>query len=466
MCENNWYRPLIIISTILLLMFTTGFPTACRRGGRPSGDSVIKLFGKGDSISDTTISRTGLRACIAPRNAIEIYIDASGSMKGFLTPPSGTKSAYVDFINALAAYLASKCSEDDSYWYSFGTSTQRMFPDALDAIRYSKFYCEDSTQLGPLIQGFSGRSDSEIPKAIVIITDGIQSTPEGSDFTKVVRGVAQWLGRGFNFEILLFKSDFQGHVYSETGRNNGLYDLGEYKSTDYGPRPFYCYVFSVTSDWGKNLMTVLQSHSTFSCNLLNFPSVLFATSVPELEIPETISVNERNPLREYGSEKNVKFLYPTGKKERSLPGELIANITLRVQSGVPDFIFNPRNLHIQVECMEVDSNKKVDFPLVNLTDVFPDSIIHLSAGTFKVRHKYLFDDVGRVGWVAYHIMILPTDATFGPPNWIDEWSTSSDLSPSDFSKSLYFKEFITNIMMSTQFRKQCLADFHVTIKRR
>jgi hypothetical protein len=458
------HRSLILISMILLVMFTIVSSITCGRRNRPSGKEVKKTIE--ESFPNDSIEPP---IPIVPRKAIEVYIDASGSMQGFLNSPGGSQSTqYIDFVTALAAYLASICSEDSSYWYSFGTYTTQFFEKALDAVRYSWFYNQDSTQLGPLIQGFSARPDSELPKAIVVVTDGIQSTPEGSDFTEVVRGVAQWLGRGCNFEILLFKSDFFGPVYSETGKRSGIYKLEGYSSLEYGLRPFYCYIFSVVPDWGRKLKSILESRSSISCKLLNFPDTLFAKPTAEVQVSDRISSNEKNPLKEWGTEEDVKFLYWKSKKESMLIGELIADIALRAQSGVSDFIFNPRNLNVKVECIKLDSKNKVNSPLVTLIDVSPDSIsiIDISAPTIKIKGGFSFNEIEEPGWVAYHILIYPTEATFCPPSWVDDWSTDCDLYRSDFSKSLYFKEFITNIMNRAQFGRQYIADFNLAIRGR
>ena len=460
--QKNWHCFFIVLPILLLILATITTSVTCVPRDRPKASEVKKTFEK-------LFSRYSIPPPPPPvaRNAIEVYIDASGSMTGFLNSPTKNQSTqYMDFITALAGYLKSICNEDSNYWYSFGTSIPALLQNPLNQVLRPWFYNHESTKIGPLIQGFSSMPDSQLPEAMIVITDGVQSTPEGSDFTEVVLGAARWLGRGFNFEILLFKSDFLGPVYSELGKKTGKYKLGQYNSMEYGLRPFYCYIFTVEPDWGRNLKEVLESRSGILCNLLNFPGTLFASSAVEMGVPKKVLNRKNNPLREYTPEleDGVKFLYWDKGKEGLLNGELIAHIILNQKSGVTDFLFNPRNLDIQVQCLSRNSKSKVKFP--GLNTYLPDSTIKISDGTSGLRFKFSFNPINEPGWIAYHIFIFPTDATFTPPGWIDDWSTRSDLSISDFSKSLYFKEFITNIMMSAQFRKQCIADFYLAIKGR
>ncbi len=191
-----------------------------------------------------------------------VYIDASESMKGFA---AASDNSFVTVIEALG-YAMPGCR-----LYKYGVSGARggaaagQSPSARE-IRFSQelrspaFYDlgfnEDDVLIKQLAQ-------EDPPARSVLLTDGVYSARNTELQSEVVKAIEQWLAKGRFFGILIFRSSFDGRLYSE---NNRAWT----ESVRVSGRPFYAFVFSPTEKGFRELKEQLGGEVKIE-NVLTFP---------------------------------------------------------------------------------------------------------------------------------------------------------------------------------------------------
>ncbi|MFH8120448.1 MAG: hypothetical protein QXS37_06605, partial [Candidatus Aenigmatarchaeota archaeon] len=87
----------------------------------------------------------------------------------------------------------------------------------------------------------------------------------------------------------------------------------------------------------------------------------------------------------------------------------------------------------------------------------------LSANPSKIEYIISFRKPENLPGEAYKIIIYPDEGTFLPPNWIEDWSTNSDVNIRFYDRTLFLKHFVERCMYE-RLRKTPLCIFYVMIK--
>ncbi|KKN29464.1 hypothetical protein LCGC14_0843950, partial [marine sediment metagenome] len=225
---------------IFLLIFT-----CCNIEKKPSSDEVKKIL---DKYFPATILETKSAPNYVP--GIEIYIDGSMSCAGFVRDNIGSigRTKYCNFLRTLRLLLATKTNVK---FFKFGTmDTPEAIASSEDAKRLD-FYNQMKTKLVELLESFAGRDNSKLPKTLLVSTDAIPSTLTKKDIIHLIKPILILINKGYRFQLLGVRSEFNGYVYSEI---KGDATVGWYSSRKYGERPFYCFIFSTDSNFSKSLI--------------------------------------------------------------------------------------------------------------------------------------------------------------------------------------------------------------------
>lgn len=171
----------------------------------------------------------------------KVYIDASISMRGFVTPDTpGGLTQFIDFIETMPDVLPG-CEV-----YQYGVQPQKQSGGTVEGVtkrvefdsqlRKPGFYSLKFNPDDVLLKGIAGENE---PTLSVLITDGVESDSEGKINTAVLESIRSWMNEGKLFSILVLKSNFAGGFYSERRRHM----VGDANVKD---RPFYAFVFSTS----------------------------------------------------------------------------------------------------------------------------------------------------------------------------------------------------------------------------
>ena len=420
---------------------------------KPSEETIRSLF---DDPNGSMISYDSGDS-LAVRPAIAVYIDGSESMRGFISMDSSYigGTAYTNFLRSFDAYA--RGSAEYLEWYKFGNEIQRM-RGCNDAIKQTWFYDQSHTKLGQLVQHLSELPYEALPKSILIITDGIQSTPEGEDFREVVGSMSAWLSKGFWLDIFMLRSEFIGAVFAES---QGGVRLGVYSWNEYGRRPFYVYLMSPTEDCHKQVkarLHAIEGDSSLAQISLSAQKLFDITKL-KFKVPANTVGGKPNGLGNFTASSNVQYLYWQDGNKLNSSGELRAIIQLAPVLGQEDFLLTSDGLTFTAEAIGLDDG-----------DAISESSVSLIYGSSREKKRssilicgFNFGRLDEDGWLVYRIKLYPGAGTVIPPRWVSETSTDSDTRIDFFSRTPYLRELIMSLMLNSTFSEQPLAVFYVAI---
>jgi len=416
---------------------------------------------------------------------IRVYLDGSESMAGFLR--SGTccgpsakyeigDTSYSASIVALRVFLSSVGG--DVRYFRFG-QTPPSQQDARAAAFSIDFYRETDTRLGNLLASFvelaeqaenQGGSGAPpiLPSAMIIVTDGIQSSPAEGDFLQTIEQTARLVNKGLSFAVLAARSEFHGRAFSETLRASGrAHSLGWYDSTaqEGGDRPFYFLVFSSKPDFAESLYRsiggALGPNSMKALDLAQSPLQHMAMSI---EVPRENSKRERNPLVLFKKSdlEDVAVTHWKATRAPGAPGILRLNLKFAPGPTAKDLKFNLNDIRIEV--VGIDEHGSTPRTLPKLA-IIKSELTQSTDSSVSATFDLSFVPTSTAEWSYFRISLFPGENFFGLPDWATKWSTERDDALSLCAKSLRLKELIsTAVGNASTFRSQPLAVLYLAVK--
>jgi hypothetical protein len=487
----------------ILLAFTVVPLLSCgfRYAGPPTEEEILAAFVDSISVSPPEVLPL-----------VRVYVDASGSMPGYIMERPGRvgRTEYAEVLRYVEMALDTDEGEENVEYWRFGTEVRRI-PDLSDARLRQSFYGDADTYLAQLVKGITNLSDGQVPKAALVVTDGIQSTPGHEDFTEMVGNIVRWLKKGFHFEVIAIRSDFHGPVYSETDKVL----VGQYSSTSRrdGKRPFFIYVFSAEEDYGRRVVSWIEPQQCAVLNYLNLTPGLFDSTSVELRIPGATAARQRNQICNFNTRSFVKFLYWGRGRRGFRAGEIMADVPVVIKEHSRGLVksletgVNKNCLQLSSRAYEVQINKGTKGKRIAKYTETPHrvslvSAVHVTAGAkptssplppaaqappdqghpqtgaaatpaaatlpqdVHLACSVKIDEIAAAtehkNWVAYRIALKPTADAINIPSWVSEFSTDRDCQVADFSKTLFFEDFIRNVMLPT-FVEQELAEVYLAV---
>ncbi len=390
---------------------------------------------------------------------IELYLDASQSMQGFI----GGENRYTRVLQHL---VSAPRSIAPIRFFQFGTNVSEMGDDFWNAVHSRGFYNQADTQLAFVISGFSEPDRKPETTLFLILTDGIQSYG-GYNLISMTNAISQWVDKGRAVEIIGFRSPFHGIIYSEM--NQGV--QVEYHSTEGNEktyRSFYVFVFASTLQSLKDFNRILQQ-SGVEGYFFNPLAPLIERCEVELD---TQQFDSKSLLNLYRNDKIVQtsqafstITYLTWKsKKRNETSQVKAklNYQLHPENYVP--FRNPKELKAEVKCKYFANNHWEEVKDEAIPP--PPEIVSSSQ---KVSHPDYCLDVfwsflrpQKSGWYVYQIRFFPDIGSLDLPSWVRDWSTDRDDEPQYGNRTLYLSNLVMNLINKIT-AKQQLAEHYIVI---
>lgn len=370
---------------------------------------------------------------------IEVYLDGSKSMKGFV---SQINSEYVNFLQSLHHWLSPRESVE---YFKFGEWIRKT---SIYSARESIFYEDRYTRLQQLINSFVEVPSSVLPHTILIISDGVQSYGQTS-IMDMVRSVLNLVGRDYHFQIIGIVSRFSGLAYSEILRSS----IGRY----HGRRPFYCFIFSIDPNLGNSLKEYLYNNGINSNLFVLSYNNIFENVSLEYVIESRIN-RKSNPLRiKTICGKKKEGVYLQFRDEEASLGYLKVILNLTPFSCVSDWSIVGRGARMEVYSLDWKTKNSVSSGCQLISSALSPS------SSSKIEYLISFRKPENPAGEAYKIIIYPDERTFLPPDWIEEWSTNSDDNLRFYNRTLFLKHFVERCMYE-RLRRIPLCIFYVMIK--
>lgn len=188
-----------------------------------------------------------------PLGPVEVFVDASLSIKPFLAP-GGLE---VPFFTRLLEGLDNSLGDVTFHAFGFvaGADSQSVDRLSVGTLLRPDTYSRANNDFGTLFGSFAPDSTGDLGPVRIVISDGVESDPEGgARFGRVVGHVDEWVRSGGAFATMLFRAPYSGQYFSEGAACRG----GGFAMTC-PDRPLIAFVFAPTSQHIDRLLAELGS---------------------------------------------------------------------------------------------------------------------------------------------------------------------------------------------------------------
>lgn len=416
-------KRLVFLNFIVLLTFIIFFSGCVRFEPQfPSVDEIRSLF---DGV---------LQPQKVEVKTINLFIDGSESMGGFIL---GSSNTYKKVLQRMYLNLR---PEAPVKVYKFGERIAEFENrDFQRSIQDRYFYNEPSTYLDSVISRFI--SPTLTSSLAIIITDGIQSRRiEGYNLSALIDCLAKRVEGGWYIELIGFKSDFDGIVYSELDQTIRF----RYR----GKRPFYLFIFSPNLEKINLIKDIFRREGiSFNSFRINSPFGSYTTKY----------INDHSIFSLWEQKGNVIYLEYSPKNPKDRENDVI-NLKHKL-----DFNFRVDNVFrfpLEFE-VNVKGKKSGDKNLLE-ESYLPVLYGYKSQGKVSYVFTYNLKKPKSSGYYNYKIEYFPKFTSLLAPAWVKEWSTDDDTKYENCNKTLYLYELF-NLLARTIICKQKLAEVYISI---
>lgn len=419
-----------------------------------------------------------------------VYLDVSGSMKGYVAPDGLTVFGRV--LHELRQFTTTFDSRLEVLSRRVGGSLGKPESDLLmvTAAREPQLFKEGNTDLVGALRAMAA-SDSPA-RYHILVTDGVMSTrghsssgcATGSDQVCVRREIVKLLDdvvvdgkrvrKGWGGCILGIRSQFNGNVYSEIRPLRGANPVVPYESHDNVPtsyRPFYLFIFSPDVESLDRFVEELKGRIqplTGPDNLRELALTLPYTgegALSELAIPKeaqdylsrTITIND-NPLAPPRLTLRVSKDAIDNNQQQFRLRVTIPWSNHALATARPEEL--PKLVEWELEQVyPLDADRRgVRYPKVTLSTTGS-----LSAGVATLPFTvYWPRAIGEPEWIGLRIVgRLALDRA--TPSWVHEWSTDDDSSGDVGNRTFDLESAVLNLWRNDALKKQVVATLYLRV---
>ena len=420
------------------------------------------------------------------RTEIEIYVDGSGSMRGFVNQQGNTV-----FSRLMRSLASLSLPQYGVSFFKFGTGNPQelSLQEFWQMSSNQSLFDQSTTRLDLTMRSFL---EEERPAgAYLVITDGVQASPIGCDYPSFVNPINQWLGKNNHIlHIYAFRGEFNGTIWSANTGNHFHYESNPNNPASF--RPFYVYAFILDRNLENRFIAEMQNiirDLEVRCHFLNFSDQIIKKSGLEFKLPVKLERRDKkkNRFRKYYKPKEERgktiiFLRWPGMEKGLGEGylkvkfglvltdfgrEILQNLDRRVARDVKIW-------HWKREKRVTKNPKgatKIDYTWISQQIADEDRYLSEVESIRRTRGEGLpkpsitfrFQRMPETGWYAYYIRLLPRDDAFRVPGWVENWSTMDDSTIESANRTLNFENVVSSILNNAPVRERILADFFVMI---
>lgn len=374
---------------------------------------------------------------------LNLYVDASGSMKGFIG------SASSDYSRALI-YLLERAATAGYDLSVFGFSNRISDPfgnvGAATMLR-PEFYSGGETSFPNLFERITREYDEGAIS--VVVSDFVQSGRTG-DQRSLILAFQELARKNPQVLLLAFRSSFEGRYFVEGAHAGTSHLLHLDGTTAEQSRPFYALVIAPTrsdlDEARRFLLQGLRSYEEFDASSpgLKLANVDYSPS-PEDSAPVWYTYKPVEPLplgRSSSPRTLLSFL------EVNHPA--IAKPPLHLRFSLPDskgylsrVLWSPRDLSFKVHRRSLRSGKWT--PVENV-EIDPEPLFSEDGQFLNIT--YAFSRPEPLSWDLYHVHLMPGAGNLRLPPWVEEWTTPDDSLPTWGNRTFKLELFIEALTRS------------------
>lgn len=380
-----------------------------------------------------------------------IYIDASASMKGFVSP--GTWTNYAQILPYFETVILNGWSNSKADFYGFGEEVLKLESRGhLDAVK-SNFYAGRETNIQNVLECLDTNC------LTVIITDLFPSDNDLAQLIKLLK--PKYINNGFSIGILGLRSQFDGIVY-DTNIYGGAFPykngegIGSY-------RPFYLLILGKHTDVVRYFEKLKMSCPSIvsESNFIIFSRHL----VSQLSSFEWATINSKNNLLGVRSlvTRNTqdKRFEQFRIRDRSKNASFVATFKY---SPLPYTVpFSPRNLEAVVAAQKWQQKKGEFEQNAEFAKGFRVEKLEISNSELNLVVEINPKLLTGSGIYLYEITIRPNESSYKLPSWFTNWDMGSY---QDGSGTRNLNYFLSNLWLTNvQIHQPKIAKFYCYIQK-
>ena len=373
---------------------------------------------------------------------LDLYVDSSGSMKGFVG------RANSDYSRALMSLLERAATAGyDLSVFSFADRLSNPLGNVGAAtILKTNFYSGKETSFPHLFE----RITREYNKGAisVVVSDLVQSGRTG-DQRSLILGFQELARNHPQVLLLALRSSFEGLYFVEGARAGTSQLLSLDGTAVEKSRPFYALVIAPTrndlDEARRFLLPSLQGYEEFDASSpgLKLTDVEYSPSEGSIPVWNTYNPVEPLPAGLLSSPRALlSFLEITPPAGAKSP--------LRLRFSFEDSkdyrshgLWSLRDLSFKVHRRSLRSGKwtqAVD------AEIHPEAL--LSADGKFLNINYTFPRPDTSSWDLYHVRLMPGAGNLRLPSWVEEWTTPDDSLPIWGNRTFKLELFIEALTRS------------------
>ena len=388
----------------------------------------------------------------APTRDLDVYIDGSESMKGFLAIPDSRFPAVVRHVLDHASTANYKLAR-----YKFSSAINSVDSLKTSDILAEGFFNGADTPLSGLLTRIG-----EHPDRISVVISDLVLSDVGAEQKDLVAALSRLAAKHMEMRLLAFRSNFIGDYYPENRPNGPRVQKFHLEAKEGLPntgRPFYLFVLAPdrgSLDLLQNY--ILQSASapqTFSPTEAPFAieKIEFRPAVPAEAIWNPFSRAEvitagSGAVRQYGSFREYK-----APKDKESP------LRLQLSGALRTPFESLQRIHFRVRRAAYRAGRFPEPPAeVELPVTFEGGPTQ-SALSMKATYALRRPEAG--GWDVYEIRMSAGEGNLACPQWVKNWSTEADDKPTNgnrtFQLALLVESMIRSITEANVFCEQYIS---------
>lgn len=415
---------------------------------------------------------------------ISIYVDGSGSMRGFASDPTS------NYLNVLRVLLGKSVGSYDAQIYKFTTNLTSVGSMAFGQMQMPGFYKGSWTPLTELFARIV-KEHKAGPRISVLVSDLVESE-ESRDYTDLMRELRQLSELRQEILLLAFKSRFEDEKYETQTRPRKKIKI------DTNNRPFF--VLIVAPDRGSLLQFrrdvlhgLSELHQFYPSHPLgSISAVKYAPNNKDKRtwnLHKTMELNdalsgpkrllayfrdrdvhraEQGPLQiELAFDGNMELKDPSAVSFSIAKGSFAdSGIAEKKNPGItqtkPNVVWKPikvKALFSRKPSRMTATTSMTSLPVNNSPGVLaagPSDTkgSDASGGALSTSNKlqvvfltdYYFPRPANNSWDIYRIQLRPGQGNLAAPVWVETLSTHTDQSPEQGDRTLHLDFFVEALL--------------------
>lgn len=395
-----------------------------------------------------TVDTAGVTGCTAPRTdsaRVDLYVDATVSMNGYVADPN---SRYDQFLEGLESAAQTTWRRADVHFYRFGERAEELRRPAFLEAKSPAFYTEKITGIDQVVDC---GSPSEVR---VIVTDLFQS--EGDVNAIVGRLKDRCFQRGRAVAVLGETSQFRGKVY------DAKVPAYPYASTadPASYRPFYALILGAPEALDPFLASLSARAGGARLPYATVaPTIVRHYSVTMRKAPGTREFNPQAPIGPY------QFSFALLKNQRG--GTVLADVVATPSPGA--FPLRADQLELVAYRRAVTGGAKARGDSTETQDVTLQRAMQSgsSQGGDSLHLTLAVTPPSAPGTYAYKLVLrAPAVGGFSDPAWVTQYSSDNPTPTVDANKTLNLATFVRDLRLAASSVTQPrVAIWYLTVRK-